>query len=461
MDLKDTSTPNLEEFNPTAIPFQMDVIKDVRSRFDYSLGTHEILLSGSVGSAKSLLMSHIGLTHVLMNPGARLCLCRRAMPDLKETILQKCLDHLDGIPTLKQGVHWEHNITKGQIDFSNGSSIISRSWHDKKYKKFRSLELSAALVEELTENDDEDSEFYRELKMRVGRLPHVKENFIMCATNPDSPGHWAYKYFIDSKTPTRHVYYSKTSDNPFLPKQYIEQLERDLDPKTARRMLYGEWIEIQSESIYYEYTTERNYRDVTYRVNPAYPILISWDFNIGEGKPMSCVLMQYIGDTFHIFGECVMDSARTMDVLDELNARNVFRMARKYIIHGDASGRHRDTRNIKSDYDIIREYLSNIDPRVEFDIDVPTANPALRARHNRVNAYCHSNDGRVRLYVYRDAPTAHEGLRLTALKKGGNYVEDDSKRFQHITTAIGYSIMQETNEKPELIEFNRWGGWKF
>jgi len=38
------STPSLSEFNPKAVPYQHKVLLDIRSNFDYDLGTHEIML---------------------------------------------------------------------------------------------------------------------------------------------------------------------------------------------------------------------------------------------------------------------------------------------------------------------------------------------------------------------------------------------------------------------------------
>lgn len=459
------STPSITDFDPTIIPFQMDVIRDVRKRYDYSNGIHEILLSGSVGSAKSILAAHLGLTHCLMYPKARLVLCRQSMPDLKDTILAKCLEHLAETNGIEEGKHWEHNITKASIHFANGSDVISRSWRDKKFKKFRSIEASAAIVEELTENDDQYKEFYPELKMRVGRLPNVKESWIISCTNPDAPSHWAWKYFIGEPSPTRHVYYSLTEQNPFLPKSYIEQLKRDLDPKLARRMLKGEWIEIASDVIYYAYSRDRNYLDAVYVPNLRYPINISFDFNIGLGKPMSAVCAQQIDGHFHFFGEAVIHSANTEEILNEYAGRGLFELPCKFIINGDATGKNRDTRSNKSDYDIIRQFLQRYTrkdgSRPIFEIRVPLRNPPVRTRHNRVNAYCLNSDGKSRLTVYKDAATLDEGFRLTALKSGGDYIEDDSKSFQHITTAAGYCIMEQTTQVEQIAEFNRWGQWKF
>jgi hypothetical protein len=42
--------------------------------------------------------------------------------------------------------------------------------------------------------------------------------------------------------------------------------------------------------------------------------------------------------------------------------------------------------------------------------------------------------------VYKKAATLDEGMRLTKLRPGSQYIEDDSKRYQHITTALGYAV---------------------
>jgi len=437
-----SSTPTFLEFNPFRIPYQGDVLDDIFHNFRYSLGTHECLLSGSVGSAKSILMAHCAVRHCIENEGARLLLGRKALPDLKDTIFQKILEHLES--SFQVGIHYSINFTSAKIKFLNGSEIISRSWADKRYSKVRSLELSAAIIEELAENNDEDKQAYDEIKMRVGRLPTIEKNFIISATNPDAPSHWVYRYFIDADSDTRHVYYSVTTDNPYLPRKYIEQLKRDLDPKQAQRMIYGKWIEITKEVVYYAYDKRRNWKNRDYEVNRKYPVHVSFDFNIGEGKPLSCCLFQFYDDRMHIFNEVVVEGMRTEDSCEELAGRGLLDYDTIYIINGDATGRRRDTRNIRSDYDIIKKYFSNYKNKAKellrFELHVPSTNGPVRKRHNLVNAYCYNAAGQTRLFVYKTAKTVDEGLRLTQLKKGGHYIEDDSKSFQHITTAVGYGL---------------------
>jgi PBSX family phage terminase large subunit len=431
-----SSTPSLSEFDPRDVPYQYDVLDDVRNNYDYSKGCHEVLLSGSVGSAKSLLMAHIIVTHCLENSGARFCLGRKAMPDLKATIFQKILEHIEG--DLVEGEDYQVNHTSATIYFANGSEIISRSWSDKKYKKLRSLELSGACIEELTENNDEDKNAYDELKMRVGRLPHIKETLMISATNPDAPSHWAYKYFIVSESDTRHVYYSVTTDNKFLPPQYISQLMKDLDPKMAQRMIYGKWIEIVQEVVYYNYNRDIHYRDSEYTINPDYPVRQHFDFNIGAGKPMSSCFTQYINDHWHVFDEVVIQGADTGSAMTEAWERGLLNKSHTLIIHGDSAGNNHDTRSKVTDYEIIKNFL--LSKRIGHEMRVLPANPPIRRRHNNVNAYLLNAEGRTRVTVYKNAKTMDEGLRLVKLKNGGQYLEDDSKYYQHITTAFGYGL---------------------
>ncbi len=439
------SQPTFCGFSPDVIPSQREVIDYIRD-FDFSKGNAEILLSGSYGSAKSLLIAHLVVKHCLENKRARAAIGRLGMPDLKRTAWREIMEHI--AEDFIEGVHYSLNRSNMTIRWCNGAEIIAVSWADQMFGKFRSFNLSMIVIEEVTEDDATPGELnyqaFKALKSRLRRLPHVKQNLFIGAANPSAPSHWAYKYFIEGqeKYPTRKVFYSRTEDNPFLDPVYIQQLRQDLSPKEAERYLDGRWVEIAGEVIYYEYRTSEQFRRYDYKVDPAYPVIFSWDFNIGEGKPMSLVLMQFIADELHVFDEIIVHGARTADTLDEAAARGYFRPEWEYMICGDAAGKNRDTRSVKSDYDIIR---GDFDRRgLKYQYLVPPANPPIRTRHNRVNAYCRNAAGQTRLWVYEKAKTVDEGLRLVKLKPGANYIEDDSRYYQHCTTAAGYSLVMLT-----------------
>lgn len=381
-----------------------------------------------------------------------MALCRRSLPDIKRTIFLKCIEQCQDLTEDKD---YFVNTTSGTIKFSNGSEIISMSFADKRYHKFRSVDLSAAIFEELVEISGDDIQAYTETKMRIGRIPHVKEKWIISCTNPGSPSsHW-YEYFLTKTSANMRIYYSLTHENPFLPPIYIEQLKRELDPMMAKRMLEGQWLDISKDIIYHQYSRDRNYRAQKYNIVKGLPIIVAYDFNIGLGKPMSVVLGQHHtwSDEWHWFDEIVIHGSRTEDTLDELALKGYLDLEHNPTIeiYGDATGEARSTSSKHSDYDIIRKFLANYQRKdkkvLPFAIKVPRSNPPIRERHNTVNAYCLNALEQVRFYVYEKCATLDKGMRLTALKKGASYIEDDANEYQHATTSVGYAVVYKDRLK--------------
>jgi len=438
------STPHFSDFNPKLIPWQYENIK-YNKAFNYSIGINEMMYSGSIGSAKSVQAVHVLVRHLLENNGSRALVVRRALKDLKRTFWQLLLKHISDNPELIKS----YNKTEMKITFINGSECIGDSYDDYNLEKFRSLELSMAVIEEASEST---AELYDAIKMRLGRINGVNKNVMLVLTNPDSPSHYLYEYFMEKPSPNRKVFYSITSQNPFLPKWYIENLQRDLDPKMARRMLYGEWLEIKKDVVYYNYDPERNFlKDTEYIPDFRHPVSIMHDFNISHGKPMSSCIGQYISGVFHVWKVFHVEGANTGDIMEEMIPH--LSSARKVYIYGDASGKNNDTRSKVSDYDIIKKSLSHI-PLVE--IKVPKANPPLRRRHNTVNACFLNENKQVRLFLYKGCDWLSKGLRLTQFKESATLVEDDSLPEQHATTALGYWIDYVLNREeastPQTIQ---------
>jgi len=212
-------------------------------------------------------------------------------------------------------------------------------------------------------------------------------------------------------------------------------------------MIDGKWIEVEGESLYHSYKRANNYSESTYVIKPRHPIILSWDFNIADGKPLSVVLMQYYTDYLHIFDEVVIHGMRTQGSCEEIAGKGYFdKPEYTFLVTGDAAGKHRDTRSLRSDYDIIEKYISNYGKgNVKFDTLLPNKNPPIKTRHNLVNGYCENVHGKHRLTCYSSAPTADKALRLTKLKASGSYTEDDTKDFQHIGTALGYGLNMAKN----------------
>lgn len=435
--------PAFTDFSPHHIKWQHEAHRDIYN-FDYSTGVLESFFSGGVGSAKTVEHIHELVADMIEQPGSAALMVRRALKDLKRTSWAELLSHIRDVPHLIKS----YNKSELKITFVNGSTILGDSYDDGDETKFQSLNLSHLDIEEM---DEMPQNIYTALKLRVGRAG-VPKNRIQGRCNPQSPAHWLYKYFIgDRDHPNKRVHYSLTEHNPFLPPWYVENLRRDLDPKMARRKLYGEWIEINNEMIYHAYSAEKNYRrKEVYQLDPKHPICLMHDFNIGHGKPMSAAVGQYINGVFHIKKTYLVHGFNTEQMLEEIAADGVFEFNTDFYVYGDATGRHRDTRSNLSDWDIIEQFLSKYrrkdkdKTRLKYSIEVPSSNPEIRARHNRMNAYFKNDLGEVRILLYAEADDADEGFRLTKLKKGSVFQEDDSFEKQHVTTAIGYWIYEVT-----------------
>jgi len=254
---------------------------------------------------------------------------------------------------------------------------------------------------------------------------------------------------ITTTRPTKHVYYSLTEKNPYLDPSYYESLLHDLDEKMADRMLRGKWLTIKGEVVYYTYDESINFlRDKKFKLNLDYPIRICWDFNIGDGKPLSVVLMQYNknDDRFDCYEEVIVEGIRTETACEELGARGLLEPNTKIIVHGDATGKARSTNSKKTNYDIIKEFLANFTcedgRKLDYEIQVGLSNPPIRKRHMKLRGYCKNANGQHRLFVWGPCKILNRGMKLTKLKKGGQFVEDDSKEYQHCTTALGYGVVE-------------------
>lgn len=455
---KELSFSNLDA---REIAWQYRLIWDWHNKLPFNQGVQKILLSGAVGSAKTTIASWLCLYVALNNKKAKILIGRKALPDLRDTLYKDITELLDADDNLIEGVDYTCYDNVCRIVFhKTKSEIMSRTWADKKYKKVRSLKLCLAVIEEATENDEDDKQAHDNILQRLNRIGHIKTNAMVLLTNPDSPGHWIYKSYIEkAKEDTNtHVYYSLTSDNPYIDRNYVRFLEENLSKADADRMLRGLWVEIDSNRIYYNYKSEKCFkRETPYRLNPAWPIDLMCDFNIGEGKPMSFALGQVehvlVKDEFgarwkkifHVFREFHGFTMRTEELLEEMQAAGAFDLpCPKWRIFGDATGRSRDTRSLRSDYEIIETFISNYktsdNERLEFEFCVPRANPPLRRRHNGANGLFENSLGETRFFVYKGCEWVDEGFRLTQPKKGSLTVEDDGPSFpwQHVTTSITY-----------------------
>lgn len=430
------------DFDPRVIPWQWDALKAI-SKLDYSERTQEIGFCGILGSAKTTLAAWLAIDHCCKYREAEFFIGRRSYTDLKESQFKELVGIIE-TTWGKRAQSWSR-VGDCSIHFPWGSRIVSGTWGDGRYEKFKSKNYSAAWLEEPTENNEKEyKEFMGVFRGRVGRVnsknSDVQENFLISSFNAYDPDHPIYDEYYTKNSDHRHLFESLKKDNPFLQPGYYDALAETLDPVSYKRMVLGEWLSQSTDKIYYSYNEVGNHINRDYEVKRSIPVHVCWDFNIGVNKPMSGCFFQFFNGAFHFFDEFIIDSARTQDTLEDIRDRGLIKPGYMYYIHGDSSGVNRDTRTVSTDWSIIKKFFSNLN-NISFEIRVPKSNPPIRKRHNLVNSYIENEKGRRRLFVYKGCPTLNKGFKLTALKKGASYIEDDSKPYQHVTTAAGYGIV--------------------
>lgn len=455
------SVPAFHEFKP--LPWQYNFIYDSIKKFDYRIGPQFILLSGCVGSAKSVGGVFRTCLHAVTHSNTNIVLGRLTLPDLKKTLFGDVLEMLSG--TYREGRDFTVNRTQGNIHLANGTNFLSTTWVDKRYKsKFRSLRASMIVVEEIVENDENYWGFFDEAISRLGRVPHVKENIFLAMTNPDEPSHPVYdfwqnncleryeKYWTNGRD--RHVYYSSIADNPYLPEFYEASLRDKYDEQMAQRMLDGKWIYIGRDRCYYAYKPDQHItKDL--QADKKLDLRLCFDFNIAKDKPMSSCLMQFDKRSndavpqnrrFKILDEVCVEGMRTLNAMEVWADKGWFDLPHnpRIIVHGDAAGNHRHSSALRTDYEQIEYFLQNYKRKdrmkVTSSIRVQRKNPALRERHNTVNSNLKNADGVIRTAIHDRCKNVQEGFLSTRLKDAVAYVEDPATKGQDMSSAISYGI---------------------
>lgn len=199
--------------------------------FDYS-HRWEVYM-GSAGSSKSYFITQKLIIKALNN-NIKLLVCRRYATTIRNTVFSLFKNILKKFKIYE---YCKVNESDFRIIFPNGSEIIFLGLDEE--TKLLSLDnISTVFIEEAYEVS---KDIVEQLNLRIrGQSPFQQ---IILAFNPISKNHWLYN-FCEVNKPNNLLYVHSTyKDNPFLKKDYIEQLEELYirNPQKARIFCDGEW----------------------------------------------------------------------------------------------------------------------------------------------------------------------------------------------------------------------------
>ena len=177
-------------------------------------------------------------------PGVRYAMVRDTIKNVKATTVKSLFDFYRDY-NIPEEYRWVLNEQKSVIKYRNGSEIVLLEWckypSDPYYNRFWSLELTGAFIEESAECPLEGIEL---IQTRVGRQLNDKYNILwkVLETFNPNPGHVYERYFKGKhKDGEKSIFIrALVKDNPFIPEQYVHNLERASD-NIKSRLLYWEW----------------------------------------------------------------------------------------------------------------------------------------------------------------------------------------------------------------------------
>lgn len=316
---------------------------------------------GGLGSGKTRAGTMRAVLLLLQNKGVNVgiflptydLLRLRAMPGVEEDLAM-------------MGLKFHVNKSEFKIDVAGYGFIIFRSYDNP--SKIVSFEVAHSIVDEIdTLPMDKAALVWRKITERT-RQKFDGKNTIGVVTTPDNGiNGFVYHKWVKLQQKGYVLYKASTYSNPFLPKDYAEQILANYDPVLAELYLLGDFVSLNKNKVYHFFDRKKHH---VQRVLNEHDTLIhiGLDFNIGG----TCAVVFVIDNNAPI----AVDEFVSHDTQDFIN--NLTRYEnKKIIIYPDASGKASRTNASQSDIGMIRQ--------AGYQLQYNPTNPAVRDRINSYN----------------------------------------------------------------------------
>jgi phage terminase large subunit len=203
-----------------------------------------LIIYGGAGSGKSYSVAQLFIRRLYEENDIRMLVLRKTLPALRITAYQLILD-------LLREYELPFKLNKSEMLIQYGANeIMFKSLDDP--EKIKSYEGNYVWVEEATEITYED---FTQLNLRLRRKNPKHINQMYLTFNPISRFHWLNTELIEGMRDDTAVHHSTYKDNPFLPEEYIVELEGLTDENFYKIYTLGEFGELKN-IIYANYEVE-------------------------------------------------------------------------------------------------------------------------------------------------------------------------------------------------------------
>lgn len=184
-------------------------------------------------------------------------------------------------------------------------------------------------------------------RVRVGNCPQIA-----AASTPEGYG-FMFTFFQEQQAENKKLYCGKSEDNPYLDKDFVEDLKFKYPPQLVKAYLNGEFVNLESATVFYEFDRQRDTSGV-FLPEPSERIVFGADFNVGQCHAVYGVVRAgHKGQELHCFAESkVSDTFALVSHLQHKYPRHL--AAGLITCYPDASGSHDSTSSTQSDHEILR-----------------------------------------------------------------------------------------------------------
>lgn len=261
---------------------------------------------------------------------------------------------------------------------------------------------------------------------------------------PDGLNHY-YDLCMKAETgadPNFKVFHWKSAE--ILPPDVMDAMKRAMSVKQFKQEFEASF-ETAGGRIYEDYG-KHNLTDAT--IQPHEQLMWMHDQNF---TPLSSAIgvRRNENKDLYLLDEIVLTSAVSRQAAIEFVEKYKDHANKHVLIYGDPAGKAGEKHGHASDYTDIEGVLKENGWR--YTRKVKPAHPAIKDRQNAVRTKILTASGDTSLYVNPNtAPWCHKGLATVQLKDGSTFQEDQTNKYQHITTAIGYCVDVEWPSKPKF-----------
>lgn len=259
----------------------------------------ELMFSAGYGAGKSFTLCAKIIFLAQKYPRSRIILLRKTLASLKSTTLKTLLQgDGDMPPVLPSDMIKSHHRTDRVITLDNESEIV---YTNMDINAIRSMNATFIAIDEATEFTQEEWDACLG-RLRLTNAP-VRQLFGV--TNPGSENHFLYHRFITNPPRDENgnleakLIQGATSENIYLPKDYVYNLQKTLFGVYLERYFFGRWV--SSELGIYDNFDFRKHIISNFDPPPHWKRYRSIDF--GYKSPFVCLWLVMCGDDVKDYNE--------------------------------------------------------------------------------------------------------------------------------------------------------------